>query len=224
MRLDGETRATTTTARATRAEATSPPPALRVAGAPPSDGSSRRPGPAPASASLRETLIDGLDSLYRFILVRTGMDAQSAADVLQQTALVALDHDGVPTEPSAREGWLRGIARNLIRRHWRLASRSNGVSRNGAMRATLETMLAERSSPGPDDALLQKDAQDHLLFAIASLCHEDQRLLYDFYRHGKTRAEIAERLGVTPKSVEARLYRMRARLREMMMNADGSGT
>jgi DNA-directed RNA polymerase specialized sigma24 family protein len=41
----------------------------------------------------------------------------------------------------------------------------------------------------------------------------DQDLFYAFYREGRSHAALAAELGTTPKGVEARLYRMRSKLR-----------
>ena len=77
-------------------------------------------------ASLRQVLSEGLDGLYRFILVRVGANPIVAEDILQQTAYVALQHDRAPDRPDHQEAWVRGIAKNLVRQHWRLAKRTNG--------------------------------------------------------------------------------------------------
>jgi RNA polymerase sigma-70 factor (ECF subfamily) len=63
---------------------------------------------------------------------------------------------------------------------------------------------------------MRSELQDQLLSAMAELPQDDQWLLYLFYRHSRTRGEIAAELGVTEKSVETRLYRARGRLRELL--------
>ena len=163
-------------------------------------------------------MTDGLDALYRFIYFRIGADSAAAEDVLQETARIALAHDAAPDGADDQEGWLRGIARNLIRRHWRTARRSV---------ESIDAVNGGNSHPQvadvhrPDAAAIQRETMDRLMFAVSALPSEDQRILYAFYKHGRTRAQIAESLGVTEKSVQSRLYRLRTRLRERLESPEG---
>jgi len=176
-------------------------------------------GEASPAATLRRLLTDGLDALYRFILVRVGSDVHAAEDVLQQTALVALTHARAPASAEDQEGWLRGIAKNLVLRHWRTARRDAATAPNSKSRLALE-LLTRLQAPEPvETRLLHDEQREQLLRSVAELTHEEQALLYAFYRQGKTRGQIAQDLGVTDKSVESRLYRARCRLREVMSRA-----
>jgi len=172
-------------------------------------------------ASLRRVLLDSLDALYRFILVRVGKNRHVAEDLLQQTAVVALRHERAPERGEEQASWLRGIARNLIRRHWR--ETGNGAGRFIGDPEGARRLLEEIEHDGcPAERLAAADAADQLLCAIADLPAADQALLYEFYKRNRSLAEIGERLGITPKAVEARLYRMRARLRAALGDLDGS--
>ena len=165
-------------------------------------------------AGLRRVLVDGMDSLFRFILVRVGPDRASAEDLLQQTVTIALERRLEFASDRDVERWVRGVARNLIRAHWR------GGERRAPGGAELVDALA--GSAAPEEISSRDETSADLAWAIASLCDDDQRLLYAFYKHGLGYAEIAAQLGVTEKGVEARLYRMRRRLREALCEADGS--
>ena len=177
------------------------------------DGSDRR-------GRLRDLLSINIDALYRYVYVRLGGDSAAADEVLQQTALVALDHANAPAEPEAQALWLRGIARNLIRRHWRVSGPGEGGRLNADAKAAWSLLSRIESDQSPDDLVIKKEEQDQLVYSIASLPSEDQWLIYAFYRHGRTRAEIAEELGTTPKAVQSRLYRVRSRLRAMLANIE----
>ena len=59
-------------------------------------------------------------------------------------------------------------------------------------------------------------------YIIAELSANDQWLLYEFYKRGLTRSEIAASLQSSVKGVEARLYRMRSRLRVALLAANGA--
>lgn len=197
------------------AYATEPAPA-----ASPPDAARAPAAASPPGAGLRRLLGEGLDALYRYILVRVGSDAHAAEDVLQQTALVALTHARAPEKAEEQEGWLRGIAKNLLLRHWRLTRRDGAVQSPSNSKLARE-LLQRLSSPEPvERPLLREELRDQLLRAVAELPHEDQALLYAFYRQGKSRAQIAAELGTTDKSVESRLYRVRGRLREILGNGE----
>lgn len=161
---------------------------------------------------VRRTLLDQIDVLYRFILVRVGFDESVAEDVLQQTAEAALRLDE-SSEIESIEGWLRGVARNQVRRYWRDVSRRGGESLDSEAGRRVLAML---DAGCPREALLERETLMTMLTAISALSADEQHLLYAVYRHGRSQAEIAEEMGCTPKGVEMKLYRMRARLREAL--------
>lgn len=164
---------------------------------------------------LRDALLADIDALFRFILVRVGFDEAIAEDVLQQTAEIALraDDDMVRDIVSV-EGWLRGVARNRVSHYWREVAKHNGTSHLDP--ETSRRVLAMLESSCPPDLLEDTETRAALLTAIASLSADDQRLLYAFYRHGRSCTDLATDLGCSTKGVEMRLYRMRARLRDAL--------
>lgn len=137
-----------------------------------------------------------------------------ASDVVQHALTIALAHVSPPDSPHTQRAWLRGIVRNVIRRQFRSLRRT---------RAAMEGVASTRDRAVlPDPPHEQTDARDrrrgivHALFlAVADLDTADQDLFYAFYRSDRSHASIAAELGTTVKAVEARLYRLRARLRAM---------
>lgn len=171
--------------------------------------------------ALRDLLATGCDALYRYIYYRIGSDRAAAEEVLQQTVEVALGHKGLPNTKAEQEGWLRGVAKNLIRRHWRISKReaiTQPASTNGNGSALLTAISDEMR---PDSKAMKRESIDQLMLAVSDLATDDQWLLYEFYRHGRTRSQIAQSLGVTEKSVQSRLYRLRLRLREKLDAPEG---
>ncbi len=164
--------------------------------------------------AIRRSLESGLDALYRFILVRVWRDADTASELLQQTATVALRERRRPASDEEIEPWLRGIARNLIRRHCRDLKRSAPETRERI--AVSRRVLVTLESEDPGRLLDDEEGLGALLGALAELSAPDQWLVYAFYRHARSAADIASELGVTVKSVESRLYRTRARLRDAL--------
>ncbi|HZW09731.1 MAG TPA: sigma-70 family RNA polymerase sigma factor [Phycisphaerales bacterium] len=164
---------------------------------------------------MRESLLLQLDALYRFILVRVGFDEAAADDLLQQTAETALRADpAAMAAVESLEGWLRGVARNLVRRHWR--DRATRDPHAHPRVGDGLRVLAALESGCPAEALAERELRVALLWAIASLPAGDQWLLYAVYRYGKSRPQVASELGCSAKGIEMRLYRARERLREAL--------
>jgi RNA polymerase sigma factor (sigma-70 family) len=172
---------------------------------------------------LRRVFCRASDALYRYILVRVGGDRDAADDVLQQTCCEAVRHRRPPSTESECEAWLRGIARNLIRRHWRSAGREARKVR--LEDAAAASRLAEdlESRPLPVNTLIQAETVRLLMLAITELPAADQDLVFAYYFHGRPQAAIAQDLGATEKSIESRLYRIRGRLRAALKDTKRSG-
>jgi len=153
------------------------------------------------------------DGLYRFILTRVGRDRSLADDLLQQTCCVAVQHQHIPEQDEVCESWLFGIAYNLLRRHWRTNARRRAriVAQDDQLsRKLLEEMVA---GPLPEEIICRDETAEQLLLAVTSLESADQFLIFAFYFEGRSQSVIALQMGVTVKSVETRLCRVRSRLR-----------
>ena len=167
---------------------------------------------------LRRVFEKTADGLYRFILVRVHDDGHAADELLQQTCHEAARHRRMPQDDAECEAWMRGIARNLIRRYWRRMKRQRG--RLHLEHASVSAQLVEdmESQPLPPDALIREESTRQLALAVTSLPAADQRLVLAFYFDGRSHADISEELGLSVKSVETRLYRARHRLRAILRN------
>ncbi len=174
-------------------------------------------------ARVRRVFESAADALYRFIALRVG-DDHAAEDLLQQACCEAVA--GVrraPTSDADCEAWLFGIARNLIRRRWRM------LKRRGAEFAIGDPSIAAELSTGIEHGTLstaeleRREVRDQLMLAVTALPAADQALIFAFYFEGRTQVEIARTSGGTAKSVESRLYRVRHRLRERLARMERNG-
>lgn len=154
-------------------------------------------------------------SLYRFVAVRVGDDADLADDLMQQLWVRAAT--GARDVPEGEiEYWLRAVARNLVREHWRkcgAASRHIPVAD-----PTVATGLAERITTEelPEELLEQREVRDQLILAVTELGTDEQELVVAHYFQGLSHATIAERDGISERAVEGRLYRARRTLRDKL--------
>ncbi len=167
-------------------------------------------------ARIEDTAAAELEGLFRYAIARLGRKTHLAEDVVQQALVIAMTHDAPPIESPRQRAWLRGIVHNVIRREMRTKRRG---------REAIERMVhaVPPSESAKDDGASADHTEDArmkrtqaLFLAITSLSRADQDLFYAFYRAGQSQASIADELGTTTKGVEARLYRMRSRLRSVL--------
>ena len=169
---------------------------------------------------LRRVFESTADGLYRFILFRVGGNRDWADDLLQQVCHEAAKSRRVPIDDAECEAWLRGVAKNLIRKHWRKIKRNRESCT--LEDATLSRQLVEdmESRPHPPDVLASAETNQQLMLAVTKLRTVDQRLVFAFYFEGRSHADIAQASRTTTKSFEARLDRVRSRLRLMLSDIE----
>jgi RNA polymerase sigma-70 factor (ECF subfamily) len=173
--------------------------------------------------AVRRVFTRTADALYRFILLRVRGRRDVADDLLQQTCLEAAKHRRPPTSPDECEAWLRGIARNLVRRHWRRMKREAGRLPLEDVERTRQWADDLEARPLPPDAMIRDESISQLLLAVTSLSAADQNLVFAYYFDGRPQAAIASDLGATEKSIESRLFRLRGRLRAVLRKMERSG-
>lgn len=170
-----------------------------------------------ARQRLERIFSDCCDGLYRFILVRVGGDRHAADELLQETCRIAAGPSALPSDDGGVEAWLGGIARNLIRKHWRDLKRERTLRLKDVERCR---QLAEDMStrPIPPEILARRETMDLLLHAVTTLPAADQRMVFAFYFEGRSQSDIAAQAGLTVKALESKLYRIRGGLRETLGN------
>lgn len=162
-------------------------------------------GDEPGAVPLETTLAGELEGLFRFAAARAGPLAE---DATQQALLIAMAHRSPPCDPPCQRAWVRGILLNVIRRLHRSARRQSSL----VVRSAHESHASGPRAADADDSERGRLVQA-LHLAVTELDQADQDLFHSFYRAGRSHASIAEELATTPKGVEARLYRLRSRLR-----------
>lgn len=159
-------------------------------------------------------------ALYRYFIVRTG-DSHLADDLMQQLWLQMKRGAGrVPVDRI--EYWLRAVARNLLRTHWRVRARRPAEAAIADPRLAAE--LAERMAREqiPPQQLERREVREQLLLAITELSTDEQWLIVGSYFEALSHAQLAERLGISERAVEGRLYRARLALRERLAGLDAA--
>ena len=136
-------------------------------------------------------------------------DREKARDLAQEAFLQAYESLRSLREASKFGGWLMGIARRraiyAIRRERRKA-RAMAVKAGEPL----------REHPGPFDRAASSDEEGRLLEALNRLGRRYREVLVLRHFEDKSYAEIAELLEISMATVEKRLTRGRAALRELL--------
>lgn len=101
--------------------------------------------------------------------------------------------------------WLTAVARNAA---------VDILRKSGAEEEEFSDSAA--SSPSPEDELLRRERKKALAAALSELYAAERQLIYRKYYYLQSTAQIAAEMGLTERAVEGRLYRIRAKLKQML--------
>jgi RNA polymerase sigma factor (sigma-70 family) len=149
-------------------------------------------------------------AIHAYLARRGGRDAADdlLGDVLLRAYAARLRYDERWPDPRP---WLYGIARNVLREHWRRAGQ-------GGEAAAAPARLAVTEDPWPDvDSRLDAAARRaDLRRALDRLADGDREVLLLVTWEGLTPAEAALALGIPPGTARSRLHRARAVMRQLL--------
>jgi RNA polymerase sigma-70 factor (ECF subfamily) len=149
--------------------------------------------------------------LYAYVLWRSGGLRDRADEVAQETWLTAVRRLA-SFDPSAGPfaSWLRGIAANLLRNHFRREGR----------RARLRRPLGADHAAAADGAREGREQAERVARALGDLPAHYEVVLRAKYLEGRSVAEIAADRGDSPKAVESLLTRARQAFREAYLEPE----
>jgi RNA polymerase sigma factor (sigma-70 family) len=155
-------------------------------------------------------------AIHAYLARRGGRDA--ADDLLGEVWLRAYAARGQYDQrwPDARP-WLYGIARNVLREHWRRTGPA-GAGRSAGVGEEQPAYLAAIEDPWADvdDRLDAAARLADLRRALARLAPGDRDVLLLVTWEGLTPAEAAVALGIPPGTARSRLHRARAVMRRLL--------
>ncbi len=174
-----------------------------------------------------DTALDGLmarhrDGLFRFAW-RYVRNQETAADLTQETFVRAYFKIWQYRPTAKFATWLYRIALNLCRDHARsaparVAARTESFEVTGETSAGDDRRKIEPVSPGQNPAEEAASGEEvrRLQAAIDTLPHDLKTALILSALENRSHKECAELLGITPKTVETRVYRARRLLGEKL--------
>lgn len=139
-------------------------------------------------------------------------DAHAAEDLIQEVwvRLAAEIEKGTAIEN--QPAWCRGVARNLILKHWRKQQTTKVVADSEVMEAFLaqvETAFSEVDQDADDEWQRRQQALDD---CVATLPEKSRRMLSLRYAGRQSVEEVARATGQSFDAVTKSLYRLRQAL------------
>ncbi len=153
------------------------------------------------------------NAIYRYAMFRNGKDVAVAEEITQQTFLTAVDRiDSFVGNTDKLPGWLFGIARIELLRHFRSRDPILGTAVNLDEIAVVGAMPEEGIAP----EVYADSAEDSLIDKVLEEMPEMQgRVLQLKYCEELSVEEISIQTGRTAKSIESLLARARAAFQKL---------
>lgn len=166
-----------------------------------------RDGDMAAFRLLYERTRPGLHNM----VVRLVDDEDEAHEIVQLSFVKAWQKLHELRDHAAFSGWLRRVATNVLRDHWRRTNRFEELPGDDAIGALQD------DSPGAADILVERERMDHLSDAVAQLPPMFRLPVVLHYLDDRSVEEVAGILDVPRGTVLSRLSRARVRLRDALL-------
>jgi RNA polymerase sigma-70 factor (ECF subfamily) len=147
--------------------------------------------------------------LYGYVLWRCGGLRDSTDEVVQETWLTAVRRlRSFDSSAGTFAAWLRGIAANLLRNHFR---------REGRRARRTQPLDSEPAAVLDDE---RRDRAERVALALSALPEHYESVLRAKYLEGRSVASIAEARDESPKAIESLLTRARQAFREVYLESE----
>jgi RNA polymerase sigma-70 factor (ECF subfamily) len=145
-----------------------------------------------------------------------GLDTEDVAQDVFQAAATSLASFRRDSDTDTFRGWLRGITRHKVLLHFRRQGRHPRATGGEAAWAELQEIAAPAESPGEAEDTQERDTLHWQALELAK-AEFGVRTWQMFWRtaiEGRSPADLADELGVTPAAVRMAKYRVLRRLKQ----------
>lgn len=163
--------------------------------------------PQPDNTRFEQMYVAHRDAIWSYVLRRVTRD--EVDDAVAEVFTVAWRRMDQFPMPDEQLPWLYGIGRNVVRNTRRASNRRNRLRRK-------VTALPPEDSPSSDLQVVRNFEDTELLTAVSRLKPIDQELLRLRTWEELPIKDIAVVVGMSSKSVESRLVRIRKSLARML--------
>lgn len=154
------------------------------------------------------------DRVFKHVTYLTG-DVHAAEDLVQETFARAFVGLAQFEARASFVGWLRGIAVNVVRKHWRARYRGDEAL---DQLATMSRGVVAGGASDPEGAHLRQRRAEVLLVVLASLPEPLREAFVLCDLQELPTATAAAELGVTAGNLRVRATRARAKIREQLIH------
>lgn len=156
-----------------------------------------------------DELLRRYTSLIRYIIAPILPNEQDQEVCLSEVAMRVWEKiDTYEPERSKWNAWLTALTRNT-------ALNKAQQKRNGSDAEEFSPELLSHE-PTPEETVLQQEQQVALHKAVGQLSAQGRILFYRKYYYLQPTAQIASELGMTQRTVEEKLYRLKKKLSNML--------
>ncbi|MCF7974930.1 MAG: sigma-70 family RNA polymerase sigma factor [Phycisphaerae bacterium] len=141
------------------------------------------------------------------VIIAMVQDFSVAEDLFQETVLQILRSNHLYDQDRAFLPWACGIARNVVKRHWR-TSQKQPLSMAQEALSNLAELAVE------DDPDLWREERVALHHCLKKMPDRFQRLFVLRYAHNYKGKDLSERVDIRTGSIRTTLARLRGKLRQ----------
>ena len=148
-------------------------------------------------------------ALVRYVAEPILEDPGACEDCLQEVVHRVWERiESFSEERGSFKAWITAITRNQ-------ALNMKRSQRQAQSYEELDTELAD-PGPGPEETAVKNAAITALKAAVDSLPREEKLLIYRRFFYNQSIAQIAAETGLSERAAEGRIYRIKAKLSEML--------
>ncbi len=154
-------------------------------------------------------LLNHYGPLIRYIIAPILPNVQDQEDCLSEVAMRIWEKiEKFDSQRGNWNSWITAITRNFA------LNRKRSLSYDQSTEEISENTPSPE--PTPEDEVMRRERQTAVSRALQQLSPKERTLFYRKYYYLQSTAQIASEMGMTKRSVEGKLYRLKKQLRNML--------